>query len=86
MGGGVGSDWTQLLLPIDFTSSNCMVHLDVMGVQTVKHYYVLCLQVRFYNWLEMFLSLGVVKYIGPVCGEKQLYVGLHLDSPGKLFF
>ena len=32
-----------------------------------------------------FFCLGVIKYIGPVSGEKQSYVGLHLDSPGKLF-
>ena len=30
------------------------------------------------------LSLGVVKYIGPVNGEKQSCVGLHLDSPGNV--
>ena len=26
---------------------------------------------------------GVVRYIGPVGGKKQSYVGLHLDSPGE---
>ena len=31
----------------------------------------------------IFLRPGVVRYIGPVGGKKQSYVGLHLDSPGE---
>ena len=31
----------------------------------------------------IFLCPGVVRYIGPVGGKKQSYVGLYLDSPGE---
>ena len=46
----------------------------------------------FFLWLFLCLSEkdgilvlypGVVRYIGPVGGKKQSYVGLHLDSPGE---
>lgn len=38
---------------------------------------------RFYCLLNLVMSPGEVKYIGPVGREKQSYIGLHLDSPGN---
>ena len=59
---------------------------------TVKLPVIMELVELFFLWLFLCLSEkdgilvlypGVVRYIGPVGGKKQSYVGLHLDSPGE---
>ena len=59
---------------------------------TVKLPVIMELVEPFFLWLFLclskndgilFLCPGLVRYIGPVGGKKQSYVGLHLDSPGE---
>lgn len=49
----------------------------IFSIRLFVHLYHLCACMFFYP--------GVVRYIGPIVGDKKRqYAGLHLDSPGKI--
>lgn len=72
-----------------FTGRSTRGHVHVRGslqyIAWVEAYFNALYEifVSFYCLLNLFMSPGEVKYIGPLGGEKQSYIGLHLDSPGN---
>ena len=57
---------------------------NIAGTETFFTLYTHLFCLSSLQLIGYILSLGVVKYIGPVNGEKQSCVGLHLDSPGNV--